>query len=596
MKLMNGNYNDEWRRACRRQPARALAWMMVALGLVGMGLSRAAVPAFVDAFADREVLTAESGRLDGSNVGATREINEPRHGGKPGGRSVWISWLAPADGIATFDTGGSSFDTLLSAYYFNSAADTTPDKLREIARNDDASVVAAPTSLIQFGARAGVVYHIAVDGFGGSAGDIRLRWDFANATSPPPVIVNVPQDRAVLEGEDVVLTVDMETTPELRLQWRFNGASFGAEGPTLVIPDFQNDNVGRYTLRIDLGDVRFETAPVELQINSDGQTNALARDKLIDALNFGLRPDDDDDGLFRAAGGLIVAAAAAGVSRGHNGSQVFNTAYATPDPDEPRHCGLAGGASYWFAYSAPADGTVTLDTIGSSFDTVLAAYAFNAPFSGHADLIPITCDNDSALSNGAARIEFAVPQGRQFLVVIDGVDGARGIAKLNYRLDTNRPPVAPVLVAAPLPVSAAQGRDLTLLPSVTGSPPLTFVWRKDSRLIEGATNSGLALLQLNATHSGEYLVTVSSYLGGPLEVRMSLRVLVPPELRISLGTGGSLRFDFENVPGQTYLLEHTEDLGAPWQTFTNDLATDGASLTVTNPPAGPSHFFRLRVE
>ncbi len=592
---MNDNCSNELKRTCHRQLARVFAWTMVVLVGVGMSLSRAASPDFVDDFADREVLTDESGRIDGSNVGATRETDEPRHGGKAGGRSVWISWLAPADGIATFGTDGSSFDTLLSVYYFSSANDTTLDKLREIARNDDASVLAAPTSLIQFGARAGVLYHIAVDGFGGSAGDIRLRWDFANATSPPPVIVSVPEDQAVIEGEDVVLMVDMETTPDLRLQWRFNGASFGAEGPTLVIPNFQNDNVGRYTLRIDLGDVRFETAPVELQINSDGQTNALARDKLIDALNFALLPDDDDDGLFRAAGGLIVAAAA-GVSRGYNGSQVFNTTYATPDPNEPRHCDLAGGASYWYAYTAPADGTVTLDTIGSSFDTFLAVYAFNAPLSDYVDLIPITCDNDSAFSNGAARIEFAVPKGRQFLVVLDGVDGARGIAKLNYRLDTNRPPVAPTLVGEALPISAAQGQDLTLLPPVAGSPPLKFVWRKGSEVIDGATNRELALLKLNSTHSGEYLVTVSSYLGASLEVRMPLRVLVPPELRILLGAEGSIRFDFENVPGQTYLLEHTEDLGAPWQTFTNDLVNDGASLTVTNPFTGPSHFYRLRVE
>lgn len=81
----------------------------------------------------------------------------------------------------------------------------------------------------------GCVLHIAVDGFGGSAGDIRLRWDFANATSPPPVIVSVPDDQAVIEGDTVVLTVDMETTPDLRLQWRFNGQSFGAEGPMLEV-------------------------------------------------------------------------------------------------------------------------------------------------------------------------------------------------------------------------------------------------------------------------------------------------------------------------------------------------------------------------
>lgn len=573
--------------------------VMTALVLLCAGASaNAASPDFTDDFADRELLTDDTGRIDGSNIGATRETGEPRHGGKTGGRSVWISWLAPADGIATFSTDGSSFDTLLSAYCFHSGGDSTLDKLRETASNDDASVAAAPSSLIQFGAQAGVIYHIAVDGFAGAAGDIRLRWDFLNATSPPPVIVSVPSDQAVLEGETVVLTVDLAATPDMRLQWRLNGESFGAEGQTLVIPSFQLGDVGRYSLRIDLGDVRFETVPVELQINSDGQTNALARDKLVDALNSPLRPDDDDDGgtgLFRAAGGLIVAAAA-GVSRGYNGSQVFNTTYATPDPGEPVHCGINGGASYWYAYTAPADGTVTLDSIGSAFDTFIAVYAFNAPFSGYADLIPLACDDNGAATNGAARLEFAVPKGRQFLVVLDGVDGARGVAHLNYRLDTNRPPVAPTLVAEPVPASAAFGVDVVLRPPVAGSPPLQFVWRKGTSVIADAKSGELVLPRVDFENAGDYFVTVSSYLGGPLEVHLPLRVLVAPELRLLSAGNRTLSFDIANAPDQTYHIEHTSDLAAPWETVTNDFLREGSTITLTNLSSLGSHFFRLRVE
>ena len=594
MNLTNSTNNGGNRRAGDWCCLRLVAF--VAPLLFASLQAEAASPAFTDNFADRELLTDASGTLDGSNVGATRESNEPRHGGKTGGRSVWISWLAPADGIATFKTDGSTFDTLLSAYYFSSASDTTLDKLHEVARNDDASVMAAPLSLIQFGARAGVAYHIAVDGYAGAAGSVRLRWEFVNATSPPPVVVSVPDDQALREGDPVSLKVDIETSSNLRLQWRHNGGSFGAEGATLTIPSFQTGDVGRYTLRIDLGDVRFETSPVELQINSDGQTNALARDKLLDALNSPLVPEDGGGGGFlRAAAGQIVAAAG-GVSRGYNGSQVFNTTYATPDPEEPQHCGLTGSASYWYAYTAPADGTLTLDTIGSSFDTYLAVYTYNSPFNSYADLIPIICDNDSAGTNGAARLEFAAPKNRQFLVVLDGINDARGIARLNYRLDTNRPPVAPMLAAAQSPVLAALGDDITLQPAIVGSPPLRFAWRKGSSAINDATNSGLTLLNLSVAHSGDYFVTVSSYVGEPLEVRMPLRVLIPPGLRVLTEPDGLIRLTFDNVAGQSYILEHTDNLGGTWQALTNGYLSDGAAITLTNSMDGSSHFFRLRVD
>jgi len=557
--------------------------------------AQAASPQFTDNFADRQLLTQDSGQLDGSNVGATRELNEPNHGGKPGQHSVWISWLAPADGIATFRTDGSTFDTLLSAYYFNSTNDTTLDKLREAARNDDASVAAAPASLIQFGARAGISYHIAVDGFAGAAGDIRLRWDFLNATSPPPVIVSVPDDQAAREGDPVTLSVDIQTSPNLRLQWRFNDNSFGTTGPMLIIPSLQATNVGRYTLRIDLGDVRFETTPVELQINSDGQTNALARDKLFDALSSPLRPEDKGGDGFRAAA-VQFSAASVGVSRGYNGSQVFNTTYATADPTEPNHCGLNGSASYWYAYEPPADGTLMLDTIGSSFDTFIAAYTFNPPFTSYADLIPLACDNDSAGTNGAARLEFAAPKSRQFLVVVDGISGARGIARLNYRLDTNRPPIPPTLIQASATSSVAVGADVTLQPAILGSPPLRFIWRKETNLLAGATNRFLQLSNVAPPHSGNYIVTVSSHIGSPLEVLMPLRVLVPPQLRFLPQPDGSGPLGFISVTGQNYFIEETDALDHPWRPWLDSYPGNGSLIILTNAIRDSAVFYRVRVE
>src|SRR5262249_37266072 len=60
--------------------------------------------AFADNLANRGTLNGPSGLGSGSNTSASREIGETNHVGKVGGRSVWLRWVAPAKGIATFST------------------------------------------------------------------------------------------------------------------------------------------------------------------------------------------------------------------------------------------------------------------------------------------------------------------------------------------------------------------------------------------------------------------------------------------------------------------------------------------------------------
>lgn len=426
---------------------RSAGLIMLALFSGALGVARSEAATLVDQFAGRETLTETSGTLTGSNINATVETGEPQHAGKSGGSSVWISWIAPTNGIMTIRTSGSTFDTLLAAYYFRDGDDQTLDKLRDAASNDD-DPGTEPASYIQFAAKAGRRYEIAVDGYHGASGAVALSWDFIDINTQPPIVVSVPGDRAVRLGDPVTLTVNFETSPDARLQWRFNGDSFGEEGPTLFIPSLQLTNVGRYSLRVRIGDNRFETTPVEIQVNSEGQTNALARDKFLDALDSRLTPDDhvgggdgaDDAGplIFAAAGQFLGANS--GLSRGYNGTQIFNTTYATPDPNEPQHCGVAGGASYWFAYEAPTNGILHVDTIGSGFDTLLAAYGVQLPTTGFDSLVPLACDNDAVALLGESRIQLAVAAGQQYLVVLDGVAGAKGIAHLNYRLEVVPPP------------------------------------------------------------------------------------------------------------------------------------------------------------
>jgi len=129
-----------------------------------------------DAFASAAVVS-NSFTVTGSNVGATREAAEPNHAGVSGGKSVWWSWTAPANGKLILATAGSSFDTVLAVY-------TGPQigQLSAVASNDDVSR-RDKSSRVSISVRAGTTYRIAVDGYQGAAGSIRLAGTFTAKTA-----------------------------------------------------------------------------------------------------------------------------------------------------------------------------------------------------------------------------------------------------------------------------------------------------------------------------------------------------------------------------------------------------------------------------
>ncbi len=47
---------------------------------------------------------------------------------------------------------------------------------------------------------------------------------------------------------------------------------------------------------------------------------------------------------------------------------------ATKQTGEPDHAGNSGGSSVWYSWTAPSSGTVTVDTCGSGFNTLLGIY------------------------------------------------------------------------------------------------------------------------------------------------------------------------------------------------------------------------------
>jgi len=120
-----------------------------------------------------------------SNVNASAELGEPEHMDYTRYHSVWWTWTAPRTDYFTFDTRGSSFDTLLAI-----CTGSAIDSLTERAGNDDTSDY-RDTSILTFQAQINEPYYIVVDSPRYDSGDIALNWkiadrpvndDFANAS------------------------------------------------------------------------------------------------------------------------------------------------------------------------------------------------------------------------------------------------------------------------------------------------------------------------------------------------------------------------------------------------------------------------------
>ncbi len=507
-------------------------WSLIAkkwfLGLFcALAFSRAPACAatLADMFSDRQTVTDGNGAIAGDNLNATAEPKEPAHGGKPASHSMWVAWIAPYDGIVTFSTDGSSYDTTLAAYTLDPGTKPAMERLRVAAQNDNATRDIS-TSLIQFGVTAGTEYEIAVDGANGATGLIQLTYNFVASSDPPAIILSVPPDHSLRFGDTLTLSVAFQTSKSVHLAWFFNDVEIlNSDTPTLTIPNFQAENAGLYKLRITAGAVRMFTNPIEIQINSEGLTATLARNHLFDALNSKL--DDHGQDPPPAAPGRLRALAI-GVTRGYNGSQVFNTVFADLDPNEPAHCGVTGGASYWLAYVAPASGVAHVDTAGSAFDTVLAVYTHNGPLTGYPDLIPVSCDDNSGPDGRTSALRFNALAGREYLIVVDGVAGARGIAYINYHLQAAPAGVAPTITQQPASQTIALGGSTAFTVVAAGDAPLSYAWSFQNAPLPGQTGNSLPISNAQLAQSGDYSVVVSNPFGTVQSVTAALTVVPLP--------------------------------------------------------------------
>ena len=345
-------------------------------------------------FANRALVAAGSTQSTGTNVTASSETGEPRNPSVAGGKSVWWSWTAASSTTVTISTAGSSFDTTLAIYTGGTLAG-----LSLVGANDDSGGL---QSAVTFNATAGTAYAIQVDGYSGATGSITLNHPVTGAAPGAPVIVTNPFHTSVLVGQPFALQVVAQGDAPLSFQWYSNGSLVsGATAASYAKSAAALGDEGDYQVLV-----------------SNTKGSALSANAYLSVEQTAIIPEND---TFASA---TVITGASGRIRASN-------RLATGETGEPNHASAAAPlASVWWQWTATQNGTLALDTLGSSFDTVLAAYTGSTV----AALTPITSNND-ADGTPQSRVSFPVISGQVYRIAIDGAGAAEGSIVFNYLFD-----------------------------------------------------------------------------------------------------------------------------------------------------------------
>jgi hypothetical protein len=520
---------------------------------------------FADFLQGSTPLIGSSGLRSGSNVGDTHESFETNHVGKLGGASVWTRWVAPSSGIATFSTRGSSFDTLLAIY-----TGTQMQNLVPVASDEDSGGFL--TSQTLFSVNAGTEYRIAIDGFGGASGDIVLSWSLDTTTTAYPRFLSQPKDVSVILGGTTIFSVSLPNFPPVTYQWFHECFAIpGANNSTLVVGPVQVADVGRYHVEVmNTSNRTARSFDASLDIGPD--VKVVSQDKLEDILGTN---------FVDSPGGFVpVAVGSSGflsVSAGSISSQTFNNIGAQGQLGETNHCNVLGGSSKWYGIKPVVSGTFIIDTIGSSFDTVLAAYrATNLTYLSSALM---ACDDNSAPDGIRSVVKFNARGGRKYVVVVDGVNAAKGNISLNWKFG-NAPLPNP---APPAQITVPAGTNVNLCAITNGVVPAPgFGWLFNGVPINGATQSCLTISNIQAQHAGTYSVIVSNVIG--VATQTIAVITVGGGLRLvshGLNANGQYSLSVTGIAGQRFILEANTNLST----------TNWTSLLTTSLAAQPFLYF-----
>ena len=373
------------------------------------------------------VLNGTSGSTYGSNTSATLEISE--RDTDTICKSVWYKVTPAGSGTATFSTYGSNFDTVMTLYR-SSSSNGTHSSLEFFDENDDYSVSDRTSFLPNQLLLSGYTYFIRIAGYwsGSQAicdyGSISLAWSVSSSAVAP----GAPTNAAATGGTNSA-TVSWSAPSS-------NGGSTITSYTATSSPGGYTCTTGLLTCTISgLSNFVSYTFTVTARNSAGASSPSVTSNSVI----LGYQNDN-------LSGALGISA----------GTTYSNNSAATAETGEPDHAGVAGGKSMWFRYSSTTLKSVSLDTNGSDFDTVLAVYGSTVSNPSFSGLQAVgSNDDDPTGLNGSSAVSFVAQPNVVYYIAVDGYESSNGSESgaitLNVTVETTSVPSAPTrVIAAPL--------------------------------------------------------------------------------------------------------------------------------------------------
>lgn len=356
------------------------------------------VAASNDNFANAATLSGNSPIVAGYSDGATTETNEP---GSPS-RTLWYQWSAPATGVAVASIGDAE-------HTFNIYTGTALTNLAPVSYLSGTS----------FATTSGTTYFVQVNWTGDGSPNFVFGLNFTNAG----VLSVVTSGLVVNEnGGSATVTVQRLNGSNGAVSVRFRTvgitATAGADFTSVdTIVNFAN-GVTSQTVNVPiLNDAELEGDETVRLVLSDPTGGALVSNGATEVIALAINDDEDNPNNDNFANAVALS--------GPFGSTGDNNVGASRETGEPIHASAGTGASIWFRWTAPATGTVTFTTTGSTIPTALGAYSGAA--------VNALTELGSNAGNPSS-VSFAAVGGASYALAIDSSDSSRGEVTLNWNL------------------------------------------------------------------------------------------------------------------------------------------------------------------
>ena len=198
--------------------------------------------------------------------------------------------------------------------------------------------------------------------------------------------------------------------------------------------------VGQGPLGIAVGDFNLDNKPDVATANHDDGTISV----VLNSTATPPLPAPPNDNFANAE-----------ILNGISGQTLGTNIGATNEINEPSHPSPGGNSSsVWYSWTAPADGGITIDTFGSTFDTTLDVYTGSTVSS----LTKVIGNSDDFSPGGdvrvSSKVRFNAVSGTTYRIAVASQQGVTGNITLNWSL---LPPPSNDNFASPEVISGAFG-------------------------------------------------------------------------------------------------------------------------------------------